>query len=519
MSNQKRVVFQDLNNTATYRFLEASVDKSEIERLVSKFTLNYPSPDLAIFRCEFASVDTFSENGLRFPSEEVTEDVLKSLSIKPIDYNHDRKINIGTWLEASRDEKTIYAFGCLWKSSFPNEFEKVKSQLEKGEAYISNEAYVDREFLDNDITKNPNLRKRNGRNIHFCGGAILDRKKPAFSNARVLEFCSIFGDKIEGDKMDIVEIVKQLEQSSKEEIVTKLRSLVKTEEEFSTVLKDEKVIELFTKFEIKTDELKFVEEKSEEVAGLDGNNEGHEGATGEVKVEPTAEPVKVEASADVLATAPGQDGLVTTQEVTVNNVQATSGTIDGKYIEVVEKTNDSLVIFYVDGVEKSQTKYLIKEVRVYTQSEIDAKDQEINTLKNQLEESNKIVIEYNSMKAEQEKQKALELEANRQEKIKSRKEMLKEYSEGLSDEDILDDVKFEASMKDKKIKDLEKENSELKAKVVTVEKSEEQPKGEEKPTLEKGDTTPTVKEENTAFVTQAKINEMIDNMRFVKRGE
>lgn len=529
MGKDKRVVFQDLNDNAKYRFLESSEDKKEIERLVEKFTLVYPSPDLAIFKCEFASIDTFSANGLKFPSEEITKEVLNSLSIKNIDYNHDRKINIGTWLEASRDDKTIYAYGCLWKSAFPDEFEKVKSQLENGEAYISNEAYVDREYLDNKVTENPNLRKRNGRNIHFCGGAILDRKKPAFSNARVLEFCSIFGDKIEGEnKMDFAEIISQLEQSSKEEIVSKFRSLVKSESEFSEALQNQKIVELFTKAEVKVEDLKYTVEVNETkpVETLTVSE-----ATPIVTetpapiVEPSTEdkPVEIpveeitldseivsEKSGEVLIQDVPVDGLQTTQEVTVNNTLSTAGVIDGKYIEVVEKTNDSLVISYVDGVEKSQTKYLIKEVRVYTQSEIDAKDQEIAQLKSQIEASSIIVKEYNAIKEAEEQKRIAEESAKKADELKKRREMLGDCGKDLNDEQIMDDEEYSKCLKDKKIKDLEKENAELKR---LRENSEEVKPQEVKPTLEKGQETATVKTEEDVFVKQEEINKRVEELR------
>lgn len=530
MGKDKRVVFQDLNDNAKYRFLESSEDKKEIERLVEKFTLVYPSPDLAIFKCEFASIDTFSANGLKFPSEEITKEVLNSLSIKNIDYNHDRKINIGTWLEASRDDKTIYAYGCLWKSAFPDEFEKVKSQLENGEAYISNEAYVDREYLDNKVTENPNLRKRNGRNIHFCGGAILDRKKPAFSNARVLEFCSIFGDKIEGEnKMDFAEIISQLEQSSKEEIVTKLRSLVKSEEELSEVLKQEKVIELFTKHEIKIEDVKFTVENNEvkpveTPAPAEASTEATPTVveTPATAVEPSTEvkpaevtaetkPVETQSLCAVAATPYIADNTaVTTSVTTVTNVVKTDAIIDGKVIAVVEKMEDNLLITYENGEETSQEKYMFKEVRVYTQSEIDAKDQEIAQLKSQIEASSTIVKEYNAIKEAEEQKRVAEESAKKAEELKKRREMLGDCGKDLNDEQIMDDEEYSKCLKDKKIKDLEKENAELKR---LRENSEEVKPQEVKPTLEKGQETATVKTEEDVFVKQEEINKRVEELR------
>ena len=187
MSNKIKICFTDLTYGMKYHFLEyaSEKDRDELISTAKKLGLVVPSPDFAIFKAVFAKVNTFNRNGCRLPEAEVKiEGVLQTLKGKLIDFNHDRSQNCGFWIDAKLEDDKIIAYGIFWKSAFPEQYVEIKEQMENGKKKISMECWGDREMLEDgkyDLT-----------NLHFAGGALLDVDlEPAEPEAEIIEMSRI----------------------------------------------------------------------------------------------------------------------------------------------------------------------------------------------------------------------------------------------------------------------------------------------------------------------------------------
>jgi hypothetical protein len=179
MNDKVRLLFEELTFNSEYTLLEEGKDDTELQDLASRKGLQLPSKDLAIFKCKYAMVDQENKNHCTLPRKEVKK-ALKTLAGKAIDKDHLRTVTVGHWLDAQLDDNDIIAYGAFWKSNFPNDYEDTKNRMSKKNLFVSFEAWGERKFTTGksyDLT-----------NIEFAGGALLYDTKPAFPDAAVLEF-------------------------------------------------------------------------------------------------------------------------------------------------------------------------------------------------------------------------------------------------------------------------------------------------------------------------------------------
>jgi hypothetical protein len=196
-----RIYFEDLTFNSSYEILEEGKEKDKLKEILSKKGMQYSEHDFAFFKCKYAMVDERNLNGCILPRKEVKK-ALGTLAGKPIDKDHLRKSTIGFWLEGSLEEDDIIAYGCFWKSNFPEDYDTVKEKMKNKELCVSFEAWGNREFIDD---KTYNLR-----DCEFAGGALLFDTKPAFPDAEVLEFSKKRGK--------VLEFAKIMEEEGKEEM-------------------------------------------------------------------------------------------------------------------------------------------------------------------------------------------------------------------------------------------------------------------------------------------------------------
>lgn len=199
-TEQVKILFEDMSISSSYQLLEWGKDSEELKAIASKRGIQVPSKDLSIFKCKYAMVDEQNRNKCTLPRKEVKR-ALASLNAKAIDKDHLRKATIGHWLDAELDDNDIIAYGCFWKSNFPEEYEEIKQKMTEGKVKISFEAWGDRIFKEDG--------SYNLTNIEFAGGAFLFETEPAFPGAevmefsnRVLEFAKVIDQKSEGQLLE-----------------------------------------------------------------------------------------------------------------------------------------------------------------------------------------------------------------------------------------------------------------------------------------------------------------------------
>ena len=177
-----KISFEEIAKTLTfgfdYSFLEVGKDDQELAKIAEKRGLHLPCNDLAIFKGKFAFTDRTNLNGCSLPKEEVTKS-LHTLIGKAIDFDHIRERIVGFWLDAEVIADTIYAYGAFFKANLAEDYTLVKSLMDSNNLGISFEAYGNREFKD-DGSYDLN-------DIEWAGGALLINTEPAFPGAGVLE--------------------------------------------------------------------------------------------------------------------------------------------------------------------------------------------------------------------------------------------------------------------------------------------------------------------------------------------
>jgi hypothetical protein len=179
--NKVKIDFSDLTFNTVYEFLEEGSSK-ELKTIAQKRGVVLPSPDISVLKGRYALVDKENKNKCTLPKEEV-EKALATLIGKQVDIDHLRKTNVGWWMDSYLEGDEIISYAAFWKASFGELYDDFKTRMKKGEVKISFEAWGNREFKENG--------SYNLKDIHFCGGALLDSTDPAFPEAQVLEFATI----------------------------------------------------------------------------------------------------------------------------------------------------------------------------------------------------------------------------------------------------------------------------------------------------------------------------------------
>lgn len=182
MNERVKILFEDMSYGTTYRFLETGKDDNELITVGKKRGLVLPSPDIAIFKGQYAMVDKENLNKCTLSEDQVKQS-LATLVGKAIDVDHYRGTVRGWWVDSYLENGWIYSYGAFWKSNFEEDYNDIKKKMEKGEIKLSFEAYGEKQYTSD---KSYNLV-----DIHFAGGAILDVTNPAFPEAKILEFAKV----------------------------------------------------------------------------------------------------------------------------------------------------------------------------------------------------------------------------------------------------------------------------------------------------------------------------------------
>lgn len=174
-------LLKEMTYGAEYRFLECGKDDDELQKVAEKRGIKLPAIDLSIFKCSFCFTNRTNLNGCSLPDDEVKKS-LDTLVGKAIDFDHLRERIVGHWLDATLEGDTMYAYGAFFKGNLQDDYETIKDLMAKKNLAISFEAYGNREF------------RKDGtydlKDIEFAGGALLITTKPAFPGAGVIEMAN-----------------------------------------------------------------------------------------------------------------------------------------------------------------------------------------------------------------------------------------------------------------------------------------------------------------------------------------
>ena len=130
-----------------YQILEEGQDDEEIKKIAEKHHLQFPCRDLSIFKGIYGFVNEENLNGCTLPKDEVKKS-LNTLNGKAVDFDHLRKMVVGYWLEGSLEKDQIIAYGVFFKGSLAEEYDELKKLFNDGNLKISFEAWGNREFKD-----------------------------------------------------------------------------------------------------------------------------------------------------------------------------------------------------------------------------------------------------------------------------------------------------------------------------------------------------------------------------------
>ena len=424
------------------RFLEEGKDDKELKEIADKHGIKDYSKDIAILKLLYAFTSTednriVNGNGCSLPLEEAQKS-LHTFTGRALNRDHNRKQVWGNLLEAKIEGNQIIVYSTFLKGNFEKEYAMVKDLFSKKLAGVSFEYYgkkVDKGDGTYDLV-----------DTLCAGGAIIiPPVKPAYKQARV------------------VEMSKQ-----EEEFVLELASIQVDKLAFSEDEKRKLEYSRMYVSDVSTMMRMFYE------APCPACQEYGWGSVDSIDFKNNMiDATCMHCSSEYMASM--TPSTMTKDNTEENSRKILKVEVKSKKIADEPAKNSSLE----DEVEKqkkvmeeqtSMNEEKMKELSSKVQSleeQLLAKDTEIATLKADAEKA----------KAEFAKEKeeaivaALEAEKVKAEKAakisERRAELTEEFAKDLSDEDILDDVKFENAK-------LKKENTELKAKApVTSSKKED----------------------------------------------
>jgi hypothetical protein len=326
--------------------------------------------------------------------------------------------------------------------------------MSEGKMKISFEAWGERNFKENgsyDLT-----------DIEFAGGALLFDTKPAFPDAEVmemsnktLEFAKIIEENLEINKMEEAKTVKEIEVEIK-----------KMEEKMKDMSEDKK-----KEMQMKIDEMK---KKMKDMGGIEEarlNFNWDNETIARMMNETECPTCKTKAWHDILnidfenskvkSKCPSCQG-VNQYDLTpsVYIVKKGKKPVMAQETKVKKEGGNELMEQFLKKYTKASADELISfldsEMETMKQT-LGTKDQEIATLKTEKDslsktveesklliensklETEKVKTEYATVKTELDKRLAEEKASA----VKVRKDVLGEFAKDLSDEDVLNDLKFE----------------------------------------------------------------------------
>lgn len=431
---------KSLSSESEYRFLEQGKDDEELKAVCEKRGIQFPNPDLSILKMVYAYIDKMNLNGCTLPKEEVEKSV-NTIVGKAIDFDHIRDRVVGWMIDAEIVDDKIIAYGAFFKSSLGDDYDLIRELFNRKNLAVSLEAWGEREF-NSDGTYNL-------KDIIFCGLALLINTKPAFPGAGVFEMAN---KKMEfaslDDKTDFIKKGDKVEIMKQEEI--KIRKLEESRfwaSDFDTILRmrDEVVCPLCKNQGLIT--INVLDFEKNEMKGncwacdSDLDIKLSPRSTVIVKDVATREVVEVteakKQEGDVMKVnekSSDADELIKSEEETpAEDIQTTEQQLE----EVVEEVEEEVK----------------EEEKVEEKKEEVVKEEEVVKIKDELE-----ILKVQLSKARDEGKV-----------IGERRGILGDYAKDMSDDDVLDEVKYENAtlkMKLAKLEESKKETASVKSEVV-----------------------------------------------------
>jgi len=439
MNEQKLNDFlKDLTCASDYRFLEQGKDDKELKNVCEKRGIAFPNIDLAVLKIVYGYVNRTNLNGCNLPREEV-EKALPTIIGKAIDFDHVRERVVGFLLDAKLEGDEIIAYGAFFKSSLGEDFELIKELFDRKNLAVSFEAWGQREF--NDDGKTYNLK-----DIIFCGLGLLINTKPAFpgagvvemANKRVLEFAKLDDKKTfihEGTKEDMLkaEEVKAKKLEASRLYTWDMESIMRIGAEvICPMCKSQGTIEV-NEINFKQNNMDATcwmcnadmnivltpkstmmlkDTASRTISKIVQKEKKEEGTMSEVKTETPS----IEKAEDLIK----DEEVIKTEEETVEKAE-----VEEVVVETIEEV-----------IKEAEVEVKAEEVAQKTEevanAEVEALKKELATLKEQLvkaRDEGKIIGE--------------------------RRSFLGEFAKDMSDDDVLDMIKFENASLKKKVAELE----------------------------------------------------------------
>lgn len=449
MKNRLELFLSDLTYNAKYEFLDYAKHKKELDAIAKKKGIKLPANDLAIFKCRYAFVDRENKNGCTLPMEEAKK-ALDTLAFKAIDFDHFRRNVVGTWIDATIEKDEIIAYGLFYKGNFPDDYAEIKELMEKDVLAISFEAWGVKDIKEDG--------SYNLTDIEFAGGALLIKSKPAFdgaevlemSNKKVLEFSKIMtapenflhtgdGEKNKKEEefaryyvYDIENISRLIGQveclGCKEKFMLDILS-VDFEESKASV----KCVNCEAKMDISLTPTSKLTKKGRKIKDIKISMDKSDNK-GEVSMKKLLEEYKKDSIDEVL-----QDiaKVSLKRELSAEEITKAKTKVEAKGEEVSKQDAETIVAeFKKDETRTASTDEKAKDTEISKLKEIlKTKDTEVAKLKEDVIKITNEVAEFKAskIKAETERKDAL---------VKERKEKLGEFAKDVSDEDLLNDDKF-----------------------------------------------------------------------------
>lgn len=425
--NKFNKILLEASNESKTRFLDTAKDKEKLQLIAEKANLMFPNPDLAFFETVFALIDVANKNGAIIPLDEV-EKSLKSLNGKPVDIDHIRKSVIGFMISGEMVDNKIIAYGAIFKNSFPEDFKIIQELMNNNALHTSFEAWCEREDVEDGNYKL--------KNIVWAGNGILIDTQPAFPECEVLEIARErvleFASHIKNPKNFIREKGNTKVNDKKEKYLEQSRFFVSETETMMGLLN-------------KTECPCCDEPYSQEIDMIDYVNgvitTSCYMCESKNKVSMTP---RVEVSKEIPLKIIKAEKLETVKIIQEEQAK-------------VEQNNSSVI---TEEENKMEDKIKELEAKIAElSSQLEAKNAEIATLSTKVSEVTTQVEAANATveTLKQEKEVAVAKAKEQATLVANRKaELGSDYSKDLSDEDILDEVKFENAKLKKEVAELKK---------------------------------------------------------------
>lgn len=427
----------DIANRSATSFINVSKEDKELINAAKKMGIVLPSPDLAVFKTVYAEIDKVNRNGIVLPRKAV-EVGLPTLVGKQINFEHDGAGRIcGYIIAASINEDKIETIGVIFKSLFNDEMDTIKERFENKELAVSFEIYNRNPETGESVLHHLDDDVHSIDPIFFHGEGLLLVHEPACPEAKVFKlmakkeiesaeqivdkvfsedliYASLAIEKIKSEKeehiVDEVKINEQKDEAKVEDKIAEIKIEEPKVEEIAEIKSEE------TKPEEKSDgdetksekpeaekseveELKKEEVKTEEAPAEEIAEEKKVEAQPEVKEEANTETPKAEEikkAEDKVEEIPTVVDITTIETVTIIETPSDDGS------KVERKGSRTVTRRYSDGKESVSTQDYevvdtytfaemeakIAEAKVELENKVTEKDNEITTLKTELDSKN-----------------------------------------------------------------------------------------------------------------------------------